>query len=82
MALIEVKGLTKKFKQAVKEPGLAGAVKHFFTQNYREKLAVNEIDLSIQQGEAIAYVGPNGAGKSTTIKTACGRIVLTIEGYL
>lgn len=77
MALIEVKGLTKKFKQAVKEPGLAGAVKHFFTQNYREKLAVNEIDLSIQQGEAIAYVGPNGAGKSTTIKMLTGILVPT-----
>ncbi|MEV6968826.1 ATP-binding cassette domain-containing protein [Hamadaea sp. NPDC051192] len=30
------------------------------------------VDLSIEAGEAVAYVGPNGAGKSTTIKLLTG----------
>lgn len=77
MSLIRVEALTKNFRQAVKEPGLAGAVKHLFTQKYREKLAVDHIELSIEEGEAIAYVGPNGAGKSTTIKMLTGILVPT-----
>ncbi|MGB8337855.1 MAG: ABC transporter ATP-binding protein [Burkholderiales bacterium] len=31
-------------------------------------LALQEISLSVLQGEAFGFVGPNGAGKSTTIK--------------
>lgn len=34
--------------------------------------AVNELNIEIQQGEAVAFLGPNGAGKSTTIKLLCG----------
>ncbi|NOU95821.1 ATP-binding cassette domain-containing protein [Paenibacillus sp. LMG 31456] len=77
MSLIEVLDLTKTFRQAVKAPGLLGAVKHMFTQEYREKQAVNGISLSIEEGEAVAYVGPNGAGKSTTIKMLSGILVPT-----
>lgn len=75
MSLIETKGLRKVFRQAVKEPGLAGAVKHLFTQRYRDKSAVEGIDLTIEEGETVAYVGPNGAGKSTTIKMLSGVLV-------
>ncbi|MNM11036.1 putative ABC transporter ATP-binding protein YbhF [compost metagenome] len=77
MSLIEVSGLNKVFRQAVKEPGLAGAVKHLFTQRYVDKHAVQGIDLTIEEGETVAYVGPNGAGKSTTIKMMCGVLVPT-----
>jgi ABC-2 type transport system ATP-binding protein len=77
MPLIEARGLTKKFRQAVKEPGLAGSVKHFFARQYRDKLAVDNIDLAIEAGESVAYLGPNGAGKSTTIKMLTGILVPT-----
>jgi ABC-2 type transport system ATP-binding protein len=77
MALIEAHGLTKQFRQAVKEPGLVGALKHFFTRKYKDKLAVDHIDLSIEAGESVAYLGPNGAGKSTTIKMLTGILVPT-----
>ncbi|MCR8633089.1 ABC transporter ATP-binding protein [Paenibacillus radicis (ex Xue et al. 2023)] len=77
MSLIEVQDLNKTFRQAVKAPGLLGAVKHMFTQEYKEKQAVNGINLSIEAGEAVAYVGPNGAGKSTTIKMLSGILVPT-----
>lgn len=75
--LIEVKQLRKTFRQAVKDPGLIGSIKHLFTQKYVEKVAVDGIDLSIAEGEAVAYVGPNGAGKSTTIKMLTGILVPT-----
>jgi ABC-2 type transport system ATP-binding protein len=87
MTLIEVEALTKQFRQAIKGPGLAGAVKHLFTQQYREKLAVDRINLAIEQGEAVAFVGPNGAGKSTTIKMLTGILVptsgrITVDGLI
>jgi ABC-2 type transport system ATP-binding protein len=75
--LIEARGLTKKFRQAVKEPGLVGSLKHFFTRQYKDKLAVDHLDLSVEAGESVAYLGPNGAGKSTTIKMLTGILVPT-----
>ncbi|WP_323373416.1 ABC transporter ATP-binding protein [Plantactinospora alkalitolerans] len=38
---------------------------------------MDSIDLSIAEGEAVAYVGPNGAGKSTTVKMLSGILVPT-----
>ncbi|WP_342550230.1 ATP-binding cassette domain-containing protein [Paenibacillus sp. FSL P2-0089] len=70
--MIEAKGLSKSFMQAVKEPGLKGAVKHLFLPRHIEKVAVKPLDLRIEAGETVAYVGPNGAGKSTTIKMLTG----------
>jgi len=77
MPLIEARGLTKKFRQAVKEPGLVGSLKHFFSRQYRDKIAVDHIDFSVEAGESVAYLGPNGAGKSTTIKMLTGILVPT-----
>ncbi len=38
------------------------------TKKYKDKVAVNSINLSINKGEMYALLGVNGAGKSTTIK--------------
>ena len=56
MNSIEVKNLTKKFK---------------------DKIAVNGIDLSIKEGELFSLLGVNGAGKTTTIKMLSGIIIPT-----
>ncbi|AIQ20857.1 MULTISPECIES: ABC transporter ATP-binding protein [Paenibacillus] len=77
MSIIEAKGLSKSFMQAVKEPGLKGAVKHLLIPRHIEKMAVQSLDLSIEAGETVAYVGPNGAGKSTTIKMLTGILMPT-----
>ena len=39
-----------------------------------ELVALNGIDLSVNQGDFFALLGPNGAGKSTTIGIICGLI--------
>ncbi|PRY34067.1 ABC transporter ATP-binding protein [Umezawaea tangerina] len=72
MALVEARQLTKVFRRPDKPPGLAGALRHLATRRYVEKVAVDHVDLSIEAGEAVAYVGPNGAGKSTTVKLLSG----------
>ena len=38
------------------------------TKKFKEKTAVNEINLKINEGELFALLGTNGAGKTTTIK--------------
>jgi ABC-2 type transport system ATP-binding protein len=77
VSLIETSRLTKVFRQAQKEPGVRGAVKHLFVPRYREVRAVADLDIRIGRGESVAYVGPNGAGKSTTIKMLAGILVPT-----
>lgn len=38
------------------------------TKKYKEKTAVDKLNLSIKQGELFSLLGVNGAGKTTTIK--------------
>ena len=47
------------------------------TKKFKDKIAVNEINLKIKQGELFALLGTNGAGKTTTIKMLCGLILPT-----
>ena len=47
------------------------------TKKYKEKTAVNGINLQIKKGELFALLGTNGAGKTTTIKMLSGLILPT-----
>ncbi len=38
------------------------------TKKYKDKIAVNSLNLVVEQGELFALLGVNGAGKTTTIK--------------
>lgn len=70
--MIEIKNLTKEFKKPVRQEGVLGMFKTLFSRKYTTKVAVNNISLTINEGEIVGYIGSNGAGKSTTIKMMCG----------
>lgn len=41
-------------------------------KGYRDKLAVQDVSLSVEQGEIFGILGPNGAGKTTTVECIAG----------
>ncbi len=45
---------------------------HGLTRRFGELTAVEDVTLSIAQGQFFGFLGPNGAGKSTTIKMLTG----------
>lgn len=70
--IIEIKNVTKEFKVLKRHEGLKGSFKDLFSREYNTVRAVDNITISIGQGEIVGYLGPNGAGKSTTIKMMTG----------
>ena len=71
-SIIEIKNITKEFKVVNRREGLKGSLKDLFSRDYKTVRAVDNISMSIGQGEIVGYLGPNGAGKSTTIKMMTG----------
>ena len=44
------------------------------TKFYGKNRGVNDLSLSVSEGEVFGFIGPNGAGKSTTIRAILGLI--------
>lgn len=44
------------------------------TKVYKGRKVVNEVDISVEQGEIVGLLGPNGAGKTTTFYMMVGLI--------
>ena len=63
--IIETTGLTREFRVR------SGAVRR------RTLVAVDDLSVRVEPGEAVGYIGANGAGKSTTIKMLTGILVPT-----
>lgn len=74
MSIIEIENLTKAYRVYRKKEGLAASVRGLFRRNYHDVMAVQGIDLNVEQGEFVAFLGPNGAGKTTTLKLLSGVI--------
>lgn len=51
------------------------------TKRYKDKTAVNGINLKVKQGELFALLGTNGAGKTTTIKML-STLILPTDGKI
>jgi ABC-2 type transport system ATP-binding protein len=77
MPTIEIQGLAKSYRVYQKQEGLTAAITGLFRREYRSVEAVKGIDLTVEQGEFVAFLGPNGAGKTTTLKLLSGVITPT-----
>ena len=49
------------------------------TKRYANRVAVNHLNIEVQQGDVFGFLGPNGAGKSTTIRMIL-HLVFPTEG--
>lgn len=72
--MIKISDLNFSYKTYSKKQGLKGSIRDFFKREVKEKIAIENIDLSIEQGEIIGLLGKNGAGKTTLIKLLVGLI--------
>ena len=42
------------------------------TKRYGDSVALDHLDLEVEQGQVVGYLGPNGAGKTTTLRLLLG----------
>ena len=70
--IIQARKLRKRFRVRERTTGVVGALRGMLLPRWRAVTAVDDIDLDVEAGEAVAFIGPNGAGKSTTIKLLTG----------
>ncbi len=72
---IKIENVTKTFEQWQR----SGKIKDIFSNMLKPKkktiVALDNISLTINRGEFVAYAGANGAGKSTTMKLLSGMLL-------
>lgn len=62
-------------KKMLKEMHIIDAIKTTgLSKRYENKMAVNQLNISVPQGAIYGFIGRNGSGKSTTQKMVCGLI--------
>src|SRR4030088_2885954 len=62
-AAIEIQGLKKTFRRREREDGAP-----WWRRAWKDKVALHELDLTVQAGGVTGILGPNGSGKSTLIR--------------
>lgn len=70
MTVIHTTNLSKSYSVGVRNES-SGFFRRL-KRSMRRIDAVRDVNLEVQEGEALAFLGPNGAGKSTTIKLLSG----------
>ncbi len=71
---VDVRNISKRFRLAhgqynsLKERLIHGGKR----QNVEDFWALDEVSLTVQQGETLGILGRNGSGKSTLLKCICG----------
>src|SRR5437773_9841127 len=62
-AAIQLQGVTKAFRRREREAGAP-----WWRREWKDKVALHELDLAVQAGGVTGILGPNGSGKSTLIR--------------
>lgn len=70
--IIQVCHVGKSFKVNKRGKGVTGMLANLVSPKFEKKIAVKDMNFTIQKGEMVGFIGPNGAGKSTTIKMLSG----------
>jgi ABC-2 type transport system ATP-binding protein len=74
MPIVETRGLTKIYVQDVL--GVEFGRVRIRLKN-RRRVALEDLNLDVEEGEIFGMLGPNGAGKTTTIKILMGLLFAT-----
>ncbi|HXC77391.1 MAG TPA: ABC transporter ATP-binding protein [Candidatus Acidoferrum sp.] len=62
-AAIQLQGITKSFRRREREAGAP-----WWRRDWKDKVALHELDLVVEAGGVTGILGPNGSGKSTVIR--------------
>jgi ABC-2 type transport system ATP-binding protein len=63
MSAIEIHGISKSFRRRERETGAP-----WWRREWKDKVALHELDLVVEAGGVTGILGPNGSGKSTLIR--------------
>ena len=63
MTAIEIHGISKSFRRRERESGAP-----WWRREWKDKVALHELDLVVEAGGVTGILGPNGSGKSTLIR--------------
>jgi len=63
MSAIEIHGIRKSFRRRERETGAP-----WWRRAWKDKVALHELDLTVEAGGVTGILGPNGSGKSTLIR--------------
>jgi ABC-2 type transport system ATP-binding protein len=71
-ATVTLRGVGKRYWQLNESPMLLRTLVPFRRPSRKERWALRDVDLQVEQGETVGIVGHNGAGKTTMLRLLAG----------